>query len=396
MTTENEKTKKKRRCKGDGALFKNSRGTWTSRYKGKEFTASTKSEAKSKMDQYKVLVSFGETFSKRMSVKQYGEKFLYHKSRQNSRGNIKDTTLDRLERTFENQIVPSKISNVLMQNLTGDMIQDFIDDLSRNYSYSTIRKAYLFLSAMITFGVEHKDFPKSYDPLLTVELPNEAVLHVKTKQISIIPDDQIEIIKKVAMSVKKDGTLEYRYGPLIVFGLNTGLREGELLALSRNGIRNYGSGRRGYHVSEGVSTVRNRDKNATSKLKRVITSPKYPRSIRTVPLNKEADYCLNMMLELYEKNEFREDLIVSTQNGLLPTSRNIQTTLDRILKRAGLPHYGTHAMRHTFATKLLKETHSHQQIKAVAELLGDDYKVVVNTYLHTEEDGKHELVDMLA
>lgn len=253
MTTENEKTKKKRRCKGDGALFKNSRGTWTSRYKGKEFTASTKSEAKSKMDQYKVLVSFGETFSKRMSVKQYGEKFLY----------------------------------------------------------STIRKAYLFLSAMITFGVEHKDFPKSYDPLLTVELPNEAVLHVKTKQISIIPDDQIEIIKKVAMSVKKDGTLEYRYGPLIVFGLNTGLREGELLALSRNGIRNYGSGRRGYHVSEGVSTVRNRDKNATSKLKRVITSPKYPRSIRTVPLNKEADYCLNMMLELYEKNEFREDLIVS-------------------------------------------------------------------------------------
>lgn len=113
MTTENEKTKKKRRCKGDGALFKNSRGTWTSRYKGKEFTASTKGEAKSKMDQYKVLVSFGETFSKRMSVKQYGEKFLYHKSRQNSRGNIKDTTLDRLERTFENQIVPSKISNVL-------------------------------------------------------------------------------------------------------------------------------------------------------------------------------------------------------------------------------------------------------------------------------------------
>ena len=58
-------------------------------------------------------------------------------------------------------------------------------------------------------------------------------------------------------------------------------------------------------------------------------------------------------------------------------------------------HYGTHAMRHTFATRLLSKTSSHQEIKAVAELLGDDYKVVVKTYLHTDETGKHNLVDML-
>ena len=51
--------------------------------------------------------------------------------------------------------------------------------------------------------------------------------------------------------------------------------------------------------------------------------------------------------------------------------------------------------RHTFATRLLSKTSSHQEIKAVAELLGDDYKVVVKTYLHTDEDGKHNLVDML-
>lgn len=58
-------------------------------------------------------------------------------------------------------------------------------------------------------------------------------------------------------------------------------------------------------------------------------------------------------------------------------------------------HYGTHAVRHTFATRLLSKTSSHQKIKAVAELLGDDYKVVVKTHLHTDEDGKHNLVDML-
>ena len=60
------------------------------------------------------------------------------------------------------------------------------------------------------------------------------------------------------------------------------------------------------------------------------------------------------------------------------------------------PHYGTHALRHTFATRLLRKTQSHQEIKAVAELLGDDYHVVVKTYLHTEEEGKSTLVDLIA
>ena len=102
------------------------------------------------------------------------------------------------------------------------------------------------------------------------------------------------------------------------------------------------------------------------------------------------------MLNYYEPNKVRKDLIMATKNGLLPTARNIQNTLDRILTKVGLPHYGTHALRHTFATRLLRNTKSHQEIKAVAEILGDDYNVVVKTYLHTDEDGKLDLVDTLA
>ena len=105
--------------------------------------------------------------------------------------------------------------------------------------------------------------------------------------------------------------------------------------------------------------------------------------------------CLELMLNTYEPNKIRSDFIISTKTGNIPTKRNIQLSRDRILKRIGEKHYGTHAMRHTFATRLLSKTSSHQEIKAVAELLGDDYKVVVKTYLHTDEDGKHNLVDML-
>lgn len=390
-----EKPQSKRRDRGDGALFQNSKGKWVARYKGKEFTGDVKSEVKAKMDKYKLLVQTGEAATLNTTVKQYGERFLYYKEQQVKRGKFKNSSLDRLERTFHKQIEESGIAKVKMSNLNRNIIQEFIDDLSETYSLSTIRKAYNFLSAMIRFGISMKDLPKSYDPLSLVELPDDSVLQVKTKEIEIIPDKYLPAFTEVAMARKPDGSLAYRYGPLLVFGLNTGFREGELIALSQKGIMTVND-RRVYHISETVSTVQNRAKNPDTKTKRILTAPKYPRSVRDVPLNKEANQCLQIMMDTYGPSKVRDDLIITTKSGQLPTARNIQLTLDRILKKAGMPHYGTHALRHTFATRLLRKTKNHQELKAVAELLGDDYKVVVQTYLHTEEEGKGALVDLLA
>ena len=55
----NETTAKSRRSKGDGTIFKNSKGKWIARYtkKGvttKEFSGKTKAEAKAKLDEYKI------------------------------------------------------------------------------------------------------------------------------------------------------------------------------------------------------------------------------------------------------------------------------------------------------------------------------------------------------
>ena len=226
-------------------------------------------------------------------------------------------------------------------------------------------------------------------------MPDESAVGVKTKQIQIIPDESIEKIKEVALSYKPDGTLSYRYGPALVFMLNTGLREGEMLGLSKNGILKDDEGRKSIHITETVSNVKNRDKRISKHYTQIVTPPKYPRSNRIIPLNQEAMKCLDIMLDTYGKHQVREDFIVCTSTGNFPTSRNIQETLDRILRKCDLPHYGVHALRHTFATRLLSRTSSHQDIKAVAELLGDDYKVVIKTYLHTDSGGKHDLVDQL-
>lgn len=226
-------------------------------------------------------------------------------------------------------------------------------------------------------------------------MPDESAVGVKTKQIQIIPEESIQMIKNVALSYKPGGTLNYRYGPAPIFVLNTGLREGELLALSKKGIQQDMEGRKSIHIFETVSNVKNRDKRIAKHYTQIITSPKYPRSNRVIPLNQEALKCLDIILDTYCQHQIRSDLIVCTNTGNFPTSRNIQETLDRILRRCGLPHYGTHSLRHTFATRLLSKTSRHQDIKAVAELLGDDYKVLIKTYLHTDTGGKHDLIDQL-
>lgn len=396
----NETATKPRRSKGDGTIFKNNKGRWIARYnrKGmppKEFSGKTKAEVKAKLDEYKFLVQSGEVISLKLTLEQYATKFLHYKSQQVVRKTLKQTAYDRTESIFEKHIQPHPIAKILMCNLRSSDIQGLLDEMQPHYSYSTIRKVYLFLHSMISYGKTEKDLPKTYDPFLTVEMPDESAVGVKTKQIEIIPEEYIEMIKDVALSYQPDGTLSYRYGPALVFILNTGLRQGELLAISKQGIIKDDANRMSIHISETVSNVKNRDKRINKHYIQIITPPKYPRSNRIVPLNQEAQKCLDIMLDTYGQHQIRDDLIVCTNSGNFPTSRNIQETLDRILRKCGLPHYGTHALRHTFATRLLSRTSSHQDIKAVAELLGDDYKVVIKTYLHTDTVGKHDLVDQL-
>ena len=86
------------------------------------------------------------------------------------------------------------------------------------------------------------------------------------------------------------------------------------------------------------------------------------------------------MLNTYSQHQIRDDLIVCTKTGNFPTSQNIQESLNRILRRCGLPHYRTRTLRYPFAARLLSKISSHQDIKAVAELPGEHCKIIIKTY----------------
>lgn len=402
MATTTKGTQQKRRSKGDGSIFPNKRGGWTARYRkkglpDKEFNARTKGEAKKLLDEWKVLVAIEDAVTTNIKIDQFAKKYMFRKELAVEAKKLKQSSLDRIEQTYTNHLKGTDAFNKTFANLTAEDISATIRAKKDELSYSSLKKIYLFWSGMIHHAMDTGELPSSYDKILkTVEIPAEDELEIETKEIMVITPEHQKIIKQIAMepSPNRNERYLYRYGPAIVFLLNTGLRGGELLALGKSKIISYQK-RKGIKIDRTLSRVKNREKDAKNKTKLILTAPKYPNSIRTIPLNREAEFALSCMMSLYGRNHFNEDFILSTQNGISPTIQNLANTLKKICKRAGLPLYNLHALRHTFATNLIRNTQSMGDLKEVAELLGDSYEVVINTYFHTDSEKKVELIDSL-
>lgn len=403
MATTTKGTQQRRRSKGDGSIFQNKRGGWTARYRkkglpDKEFNAPTKSEAKKMLDNWKVLVAIEDAITTNIRINQFAEKYLFRKELAVKAKKYKQSSLDRIERTYEIHLKNTEAFQKTFSNLTAEDITETIWAKKDSLSYSSLRKIYLFWSALIKHGIETGELPSSYDKILkTVDVPAEDELEIETKEIQIISPEHQQLIKEIAMepSPNRNEYFLYRYGAAIVFLLNTGLRGGELLALGRSRIVPY-QNRQGIKINQTLSRVKNREEKADTKTKLILTTPKYPNSNRTIPLNREAQFALSCMLNHYGENHFNSDLILTTQNGLSPTIQNLGNTLKKICKHAGLPAYNLHALRHTFATNLIRNAKSMGDLKEVAELLGDSYEVVINTYFHTDSEKKIDLIDSLA
>ncbi|OLA01249.1 MAG: hypothetical protein BHV95_01530 [Clostridiales bacterium Nov_37_41] len=369
-------TQQKRRSKGDGSLFPNKRGGWTARYRkkglpDKEFNAPTKGEAKALLDDWKIKVAIQDAITSNIKVQDYANKYLFRKSLMVEAGKFKQTSLDRLEKTYENHLKDTDAFSKTFSNLTADDITATINAKKEILSYSSLKKIYLFWSAMIKTAISLGELPKNFSDILNrVIMPEESVLPVETKEISIIPPEHEQIIKEIAMEPSPNKTLGQ--SSIVPF-----------------------LGRRGIKITHTLSRVKNREAGSKKKTKMILTPPKYPNSLRTIPLNKEAEFSLSCMMELYDKNRVFPDLILSTQNGVSPTIQNLANTLKKICKRAEIPEYNLHALRHTFATNLIRQTHNMGEIKEAAEIIGDNYEVIMRTYVHTDSERKVSLIDAM-
>ncbi|MDI3289626.1 site-specific integrase [Polyangium sp. 15x6] len=145
--------------------------------------------------------------------------------------------------------------------------------------------------------------------------------------------------------------------PMILLGLRTGLRQGELLELRWTDV----------DLVKGLLRVRR------SIWKAKISTPKGGKG-RDVPLSDEARTALRSL-----PSRFAGGLVFPGKGGRHLTKGECKHPLWRACKRAGLRLIGWHVLRHTFASHLVMRG---VPLKAIQELLGHTTMDMTMRYAH--------------
>jgi len=83
-----------------------------------------------------------------------------------------------------------------------------------------------------------------------------------------------------------------------------------------------------------------------------------------------------------------QNLVFCSNVGTIIEPRRVCTTMDKITEAADLPHFTFHALRHTFATRMLE---ANVPAKVVQDILGHaDVTLTLNTYSHVIGSTAHE------
>lgn len=387
---------KKRRAKGSGTITKLSNG----KYKGtlkygmkpdgkpytKSFTADTEAEVRKKLTAFsKTLQQNNNTAPTRASLETYMTEWLEH----TKKNDLKPSSYDRLECTLKNNIFPT-LGSIQFQAVTARDIQKLLNDLNDDgKAYSTIKKCFDALHGCYDHAVQTRE--ATFNPTNGVTIPGRKQQQQKNRQAKELkfftPAEQKKLIE-VAMEKYPTGTPVCRYGAVIPLLINTGLRLGELLALRWD--RDVDLNERLIDISHSMVVIHDRRQEADYSYRLFEQdSVKSLSGERTIYLNDKA---LAALLEL--KNLPGDGVyVISTKNGKPATPSNIERLVREICRRAKLESgkiYGPHALRHTFASNLIRHG---VDIKTVSELLGhSDVGITMNTYVHLIDEQKKSAV----
>lgn len=145
---------------------------------------------------------------------------------------LKPSSYDRLESTALKQVIPRigtfKISEITPEDI-GGMLSEIKDE---GLSYSTVKKAYDCVNAVLTYAFNKRDIPSN--PALLAARPNKA--NFPKKEIRYFTKEEAALITEECGRLYNTGTRVYPYGDAFILALHTGLRMGKLIALQKSDI----------------------------------------------------------------------------------------------------------------------------------------------------------------
>ena len=182
---------------------------------------------------------------------------------------------------------------------------------------------------------------------------------------------EIQILSKENQLLLEKYLLEH-LSPLsfgIYLTLYTGLRIGEICALN---IHDFDLENQKIIIHHTLSRVLSEDDS--SKTKVILSSPKSLSSIREIPLPI-------FIISLLKRISYQENSYILTNKNTFMDTRTLLYHYKSILKKLNLGTYTFHSLRHTFATRCIKEGCNP---KTLSLLLGhSSIKITLDLYVHT-------------
>lgn len=295
---------------------------------------------------------------------------------------VRPNTLREYTHIYNKNISPY-LGNRNINSLNKSDIQLLIEQAADdNYKYERQNKIKVILTDMFARAIEDDLMIKN--PAKGVKL--QAAKEIKAFALSV--EQQEEFFNTCK------GTF---YDNLFNVAVNTGLRPGELFALTEDDI-DLNNG----YISVTKTLVYQKYLDDTSKIFHV-EPPKTKQSYRKVPINSECRKYLEKQIELKkiikakrpkEQNDYLFVTRFNTPMNSMIYSDSIRSVVRRINETRDIkdefPFFGGHTFRHTFATRCFE---SGVQPKVVQSYLGHaSLKMTMDLYTHvTDEKASNDI-----
>lgn len=301
--------------------------------------------------------------------------------------NKKPSTKERYDSIFRNYIEDSPIYNLKLKDLSSTDIQNYYKDLLyRGKSAATIKNLNKLIAPSIRYAYNNNRIIKDFSVAIVLPKDDEEIKLTKVSEVKPFSlQEQIQFLDTI-----KGHELEL----LFITALDTGLRQGELFALTWNDI-DFKKGC--ISVNKSFKSVKNID---TGEYENIIQTPKTSKGIRIVPIpthliDKLTQYRLEQktlklkMSNLYEDNR----LVFCNQYGKYLDSSNVLKKFKKILKDSELKDRKFHDLRHTYATRLFE---LGENPKTVQDLLGhSNISITLDTYTHVLDSMKEKVASKI-
>lgn len=297
---------------------------------------------------------------------------------------LKQSSKNRIKQIIKNQIIPT-VGLIAVDKLDRPDVLNMISSLKSGKNYkgicyadSTVKKAYEYLRL----------FYKVTDKM---NLINPNTFNIKNKftkndnkESAFTKEEAERFIKATGVFSEDYKDVKDRMAPALTLLLETGLREGELLALTWDKVIKTEN-----HTYLKIDSSCRYDK-VENKTQLIIGKTKNGKS-RTIPLNETAERAL----EYYKIINKDSNYIFANEYGNVPHSSTLRRSFDKVLKEANIKNvkndkngryqYCVHSLRHSFATILIN--YEHVPVPVVSQLLGhSDISTTQHFYVKDEPE----------